>query len=147
MTLGIECLLTDDAGRADELARQLDAINRERRVIEGDMREMAMEMAESLFDEGDEPPPAICVFDPDFHEGVVGIVASRIKDKLHRPTFVFAARTNSRARAARLRAFICAMRSTWWPNAPRAFCCVLVVTPWRRAAPLPKSTWMCLKKP
>ena len=91
MTLGIECLLTDDAGRADELAKQLDAINRERRVIEGDMREMAMDMAESLFDEGDEPPPAICVFDPDFHEGVVGIVASRIKDKLHRPTFVFAA--------------------------------------------------------
>jgi len=91
MTLGIECLLSDDATRADELARQLDAINRERRVIEGDMREMAMEIAESLFDEGDEPPPAICVFDPDFHEGVVGIVASRIKDKLHRPTFVFAA--------------------------------------------------------
>jgi single-stranded-DNA-specific exonuclease len=50
-----------------------------------------MQVAESLFDEGDEPPPAICVFDPDFHEGVVGIVASRIKDKLHRPTFVFAA--------------------------------------------------------
>ena len=91
MTLGIECLLTDDASRADALARQLDAINRERRVIEGDMRDMAMEIAESLFDEGDEPPPAICVFDPDFHEGVVGIVASRIKDKLHRPTFVFAA--------------------------------------------------------
>ena len=91
MTLGIECLLSDDPTRADELARQLDTINRERRVIEGDMREMAMDIAESLFDEGDEPPPAICVFDPDFHEGVVGIVASRIKDKLHRPTFVFAA--------------------------------------------------------
>ena len=91
MTLGIECLLTDDAARADELARALDGINRERREIEGDMREQAMLIAESLFDEGDEPPPAICVFDPDFHEGVVGIVASRIKDKLHRPTFVFAA--------------------------------------------------------
>jgi single-stranded-DNA-specific exonuclease len=91
MTLGIECLLTDDAGRADELAKMLDGINRERREIEGDMREQAMMVAESLFDEGDEPPPAICVFDPDFHEGVVGIVASRIKDKLHRPTFVFAA--------------------------------------------------------
>ncbi len=90
MTLGIECLLTDDAMRADELARTLDGINRERREIEGDMRTQAMEIAESLFDEGDEPPPAICVFDPDFHEGVVGIVASRIKDKLHRPTFVFA---------------------------------------------------------
>jgi single-stranded-DNA-specific exonuclease len=91
MTLGIECLLTDDTGRADELAKMLDGINRERREIEGDMREQAMMVAESLFDEGDEPPPAICVFDPDFHEGVVGIVASRIKDKLHRPTFVFAA--------------------------------------------------------
>jgi single-stranded-DNA-specific exonuclease len=91
MTLGIECLLTDDAGRADELAKTLDGINRERRVIEGDMRDQAMEIVESLFDEGDEPPPAICVFDPDFHEGVVGIVASRIKDKLHRPSFVFAA--------------------------------------------------------
>ena len=91
MTLGIECLLTDDPARADELARTLDGINRDRREIEGDMREQAMAIAESLFDEGDEPPPAICVFDPDFHEGVVGIVASRIKDKLHRPTFVFAA--------------------------------------------------------
>jgi single-stranded-DNA-specific exonuclease len=91
MTLGIECLITDDPARADELARTLDGINRERRVIEGDMREQAMLIAESLFDEDDEPPPAICVFDPDFHEGVVGIVASRIKDKLHRPAFVFAA--------------------------------------------------------
>ena len=50
-----------------------------------------MNIVDGLFEEGDEPPPAICVFDPDFHEGVVGIVASRIKDKLHRPTFVFAA--------------------------------------------------------
>jgi single-stranded-DNA-specific exonuclease len=91
MTLGIECLITDDPGRADELARTLEGINRQRREIEGDMREQALLIAESLFDEGDEPPPAICVFDPDFHEGVVGIVASRIKDKLHRPAFVFAA--------------------------------------------------------
>ena len=93
MTLGIECLSTDDAARADELALQLDSINRERRDIEGDMRQQAMEIAESLMDDSDEPPPAICVFDPDFHEGVVGIVASRIKDKFHRPCFVFAAST------------------------------------------------------
>ena len=91
MTLGIECLLTDDAARGDELAKMLDGINRNRREIEGSMREQAFTIAESLFDEDEEPPPAICVFDPDFHEGVVGIVASRIKDKLHRPTFVFAA--------------------------------------------------------
>lgn len=91
MTLGIECLSTDDAARADELAKQLDSINRERRDIEGDMRQQAMEITESLMDDSEEPPPAICVFDPDFHEGVVGIVASRIKDKFHRPCFVFAA--------------------------------------------------------
>ncbi|NMM75456.1 single-stranded-DNA-specific exonuclease RecJ, partial [Acidovorax sp. SRB_24] len=95
MTIGIECLLTDDAGRAGELARTLDAINRERREIEGGMREQALLMAESLFAEGEAPPPAISVFDPGFHEGVVGIVASRIKDKLHRPAFVFAASSAS----------------------------------------------------
>ena len=91
MTLGIECLLTDDPGRADELAKTLDTINRERREIEGGMREQAMLISESMFVDEDTPPAAISVFDPDFHEGVVGIVASRIKDKLHRPTFVFAA--------------------------------------------------------
>jgi single-stranded-DNA-specific exonuclease len=91
MTLGIECLLTDDAGRADELAKTLDGINRERRDIEADMREQAQYAADAMIDEDEEPPPAIAIFDPDFHEGVVGIVASRIKDKLHRPTFVFAA--------------------------------------------------------
>jgi len=91
MTLGIECLLTDDPVRALELARLLDTINRERREIEGGMREQALIMAEGLCADGITPPPAISVFDADFHEGVVGIVASRIKDKLHRPTFVFAA--------------------------------------------------------
>ena len=90
MSLGIECLLTDDAGHAAALAGQLDAINRERREIEGGMREQALLMAESLFAEDEAPPEAISVFDAEFHEGVVGIVASRIKDKLHRPTFVFA---------------------------------------------------------
>ena len=91
MTLGIECLLTDDAGRADELAKTLDGINRERRDIEAGMREQAQYAADAMIDEDEVPPPAIAIFDPDFHEGVVGIVASRIKDKLHRPTFVFAA--------------------------------------------------------
>ena len=90
MTLGIECLLTDDAGRADELAKTLDSINRERRDIEGGMRDQALLIAESLFDETATPPPAVCVFDAAFHEGVVGIVASRLKDKMHRPAFVFA---------------------------------------------------------
>ena len=93
MTLGIECLITDDRARADELARTLDGINRERKAIEGEMREQALLLAEEMFDDSEQPPPALVVFDPDFHEGVVGIVASRLKDKLHRPTFVFAAST------------------------------------------------------
>ena len=91
MTIGIECLLTDDPAQALALANTLDAINRERRSIEGGMREQALLMADNLLDEDETPPPAISLFDPDFHEGVVGIVASRIKDKLHRPAFVFAA--------------------------------------------------------
>ena len=90
MTLGIECLSTDDTGRARELAQQLDAINRERREIEGGMREQALQIAAGLLDVDEAPPPAISVFDGEFHEGVVGIVASRLKDQFHRPTFVFA---------------------------------------------------------
>ena len=93
MTLGIECLLTDDAARATELAQTLDAINRERRQVESGMREQAEAMLEGLCDKvgGDSaPPPALAIFDAGFHEGVVGIVASRLKDRVHRPTFVFA---------------------------------------------------------
>jgi single-stranded-DNA-specific exonuclease len=89
MTLGIECLTTDDAQRAAALAQQLDAINRERREVESGMREQAEGLLEHLMPEG-EPPPALTLFDPEFHEGVVGIVAGRLKDRLHRPTFVFA---------------------------------------------------------
>ena len=90
MRLGIECLMTDDTARANELAKMLDNINRERREIEGGMRDQALAIAEGLLDLSEEPPSAISVFDPDFHEGVVGIVASRLKDQWHRPTFVFA---------------------------------------------------------
>jgi len=90
MTVGIECLLTDDLARATELANMLDRINRERREIEGDMRIQALQLAQDMFDPDEAPPPALCVFDPEFHEGVVGIVAARLKDLHHRPTFVFA---------------------------------------------------------
>ena len=89
MTLGIECLTTDDPARAAELAQQLDAINRARRDVEAGMREQAEAALEHLMPEG-EPPAALALFDPEFHEGVVGIVAGRLKDRLHRPTFVFA---------------------------------------------------------
>lgn len=90
MQVGIECLLTDDAQHALQLAQQLDAINRERRETESGMREQALAQAEELFDASATPPAAISVLGEQFHEGVVGIVASRIKDAMHRPTFVFA---------------------------------------------------------
>jgi single-stranded-DNA-specific exonuclease len=90
MTLGIECLITDDMAHATALAQSLDQINRDRKSIEGNMRDQALALAEDMVDADDDLPSAICIFDPDFHEGVVGIVASRLKDKLHRPTFVFA---------------------------------------------------------
>ncbi|MFZ5549493.1 MAG: single-stranded-DNA-specific exonuclease RecJ [Pseudomonadota bacterium] len=93
MTLGIECLTTDDPVRAAELARQLDAINRERRELEAGMREQAEALLDTLMQklgDGGDAPPALVLFDPEFHEGVVGIVAGRMKDRLHRPTFVFA---------------------------------------------------------
>ena len=91
MGIGIELLSSDDASHAGQLAHQLDAINRERRSTEEGMREQALALAEELFDANAQPPAAISVFDERFHEGVVGIVASRIKDAWHRPTFVFAA--------------------------------------------------------
>jgi single-stranded-DNA-specific exonuclease len=93
MSLGIECLLADDPERAATLARQLDTINRERRQVEAGMREQAEAALDQLLDpddDGHDTPSAIALFDPDFHEGVVGIVASRLKDRLHRPCFVFA---------------------------------------------------------
>ncbi|MFO1292985.1 MAG: single-stranded-DNA-specific exonuclease RecJ [Rubrivivax sp.] len=90
MTLGIECLLADDAARAAALAQQLDAINRERREVESGMREQAERALEALRVGRDDAPPALALYDASFHEGVVGIVAGRVKDRLHRPTFVFA---------------------------------------------------------
>ncbi len=98
MTLGIECLLTDDTARAAELAQQLDAINRERRVVEGGMRELAEATLASLHFEP--TPPAVVLFDPQFHEGVVGIVAGRVKDRLHRPTFVLARGANGQLKGS-----------------------------------------------
>ncbi len=90
MTLGIECLLTDDRALAAELAQRLDAMNRERREVETGMREQAEAALDALMQFDADPPPGLAVFDASFHEGVVGIVASRLKDRLHRPTFVFA---------------------------------------------------------
>jgi single-stranded-DNA-specific exonuclease len=88
MRLGVEALLTDDMARALNIAQELDALNRERREIESGMQEQAMILLESL--DANDAAPGIAMFDESWHEGVVGILASRIKDKLHRPVFAFA---------------------------------------------------------
>lgn len=89
MTLGIECLSTENPQRAAELAQALDAINRERRTVEDGMREQAERvLAECPVPDGG--LPALALHHPSFHEGVVGIVAGRLKEQLHRPVFVFA---------------------------------------------------------
>ena len=91
MTVGIECLLSDDAAQAAVLAQSLDGINRQRREVESGMQEQAQAALQRLMPgEQDAPPTALALFDPAFHEGVVGIVAGRLKDRLHRPAFVFA---------------------------------------------------------
>ena len=87
MALGIECLTTDDEGRAWAIAQQLDAINRERRDIEADMQDTALLLLDS-FSPADNA--TITVFDDSWHQGVIGIVASRLKDKFYRPTITFA---------------------------------------------------------
>ena len=87
MALGIECLTTDDEGRAWAIAQQLDAINRERRDIEAGMQDTAMHL---LDDFNPQDRRTISVFDESWHQGVIGIVASRLKDKFYRPTITFA---------------------------------------------------------
>ncbi len=87
MALGIECLTTDDEGRAWAIAQQLDAINRERRDIETDMQDTALLLLDRFSPQDN---ATISVFDDSWHQGVIGIVASRLKDKFYRPTITFA---------------------------------------------------------
>ena len=94
MALGIECLITDDTARALNIAQELDALNRERRDIEGTMQEQALAMIEELgtrLDANAGEAYPLALFDPSWHQGVVGILAARIKDRLHRPVIAFAA--------------------------------------------------------
>ncbi|WP_186134124.1 single-stranded-DNA-specific exonuclease RecJ [Burkholderia gladioli] len=95
MSLGIECLTTDDIGRAWELAQQLDTMNRERREIEAGMQQQALADLAQV-----DPAEAatITLFNPDWHQGVIGIVAGRLKEKFHRPSFTFAHADESGAR-------------------------------------------------
>lgn len=92
MALGIECLLATDETRAMTLAQRLDALNRERRELEQDARTQAMAAVESALNRVDSGalPDGLCLFDPDWHEGIVGLVAGRLKERFHRPAAVFA---------------------------------------------------------
>lgn len=89
MALGIECLLSDDLRHARELASGLDRINRERRAMQQVMTDQAEAALSTLRLEGP-PPVAACFFDASWHAGVVGLVASKMKDRLHRPVVAFA---------------------------------------------------------
>jgi single-stranded-DNA-specific exonuclease len=89
MSLGIECLLADDATAALGMARQLDTLNRERRAIEAGMQEQALEALDKLHLNGS-LPHGLCLFDESWHQGVIGILAARIKERVHRPVIAFA---------------------------------------------------------
>lgn len=96
MTLGIQCLLTNDMVMAREIAQQLDELNRDRRSIEADMQREAMSALESLHLTDASPtgsatmPWGLCLYRPEWHQGVIGILASRVKDRYHRPVIAFA---------------------------------------------------------
>jgi single-stranded-DNA-specific exonuclease len=89
MSLGIECLLTDDPQRAQELARTLDQLNRERREIERGMKEQAVAAVAALQLDA-ALPRGLCLFDETWHQGLIGIVAARVRERIHRPVIAFA---------------------------------------------------------
>ncbi|MDH5473428.1 MAG: single-stranded-DNA-specific exonuclease RecJ [Gammaproteobacteria bacterium] len=92
MSLGIECLLTDDMSRAMQIAAELDELNRNRRVIEQDMQQQAMITLEPILSNlgNEQLPKGLCLYDQSWHQGVIGILASRIKEKFNRPVIAFA---------------------------------------------------------
>ncbi|NOZ37034.1 MAG: single-stranded-DNA-specific exonuclease RecJ, partial [Gammaproteobacteria bacterium] len=102
MSRGIECLLTKDEPTAQVLAQQLDQLNRERRLIEEKMKQQALDLlAHMHLDDKDKTLPlGLCLFEPEWHEGVVGILASRIKDRLQRPVIAFARTANNQLKGS-----------------------------------------------
>ena len=91
MSLGIECLLTDDTHAAKEMADQLDKLNKERRLIQADMQEQAaIELDDYLEKSSGEIAQGICLFNPEWHQGVIGILAAKVKETFNRPVIAFA---------------------------------------------------------
>ena len=101
MSLGINCLLSGDLHQARQLATQLDTLNRDRQQIEKGMQEEALAIIRrQRYEEAGEKPVALCLYEPEWHEGVVGILASRIKDRLHRPVIAFARSANGQLKGS-----------------------------------------------
>jgi len=101
MTIGVECLLTDNATYAKTLAARLDTLNRERRAIEAEMQDQALEALERLdLEEELELPWGLVLYDESWHPGVIGILAARLKDRLNRPVIAFAPGTNDELRGS-----------------------------------------------
>jgi single-stranded-DNA-specific exonuclease len=95
MSLGIQCLLTEDADLARDIAVQLDALNQDRKEVEGQMKIEAMALLANMKALDEQHVPAgVCLYDANWHQGVIGILASRIKDRLHRPIIAFAPADN-----------------------------------------------------
>ena len=90
MALGIECLLADDPVVAMATARRLDEMNQQRKGIEEDMRDRAVSELDALDIGGATAPAGVCIYNPAWHQGVIGILAARIKERLHRPVIAFA---------------------------------------------------------
>ena len=91
MSIGIRCLLSDDPAEAETLARELDTLNAQRREIEADMQVQALSAVRKLQDVASGVQRAgVCLFDPEWHQGVVGLVAGRVKERLRRPVVAFA---------------------------------------------------------
>jgi len=88
MSVGIECLLTDDPAVATQHAASLDEINKERREIESTMREQAFAYVDAL--DAKKWPACVCVYEESWHQGVVGLIAARVREKCHRPVIAFA---------------------------------------------------------
>ena len=95
MGIGIRCLLTDDREEAMELAGELDTLNHQRRARQEQMQRDALDQLSSILNKLDkaDPPAALCLYDDGWHQGIVGLVASRIKDAIHRPVIAFAPET------------------------------------------------------
>jgi len=90
MSLGIECLLTNNEEKAGRLAVELERLNKERRGIEDTMQQQARDSLNTLTLEGDDIEAGLCLYQADWHQGIIGLLASRIKDKIFRPVIIFA---------------------------------------------------------